>query len=80
MTAVLLKAGPLGKIVRQNPTLRAIAELRLCKALAELGELTKMELMASICILTARAEKAIRLWALKSTTADGTEWRRRKVP
>ena len=38
MTWVLLKAGPLGKIVRENPALRATVEPLLREALAALGD------------------------------------------
>jgi len=54
MTWVLLKVGPLGKIIRENPALRATAELRLREALAALGDPCKVQLSASIWIVTAR--------------------------
>jgi SAM-dependent methyltransferase len=54
MTSVLLKVGPLGKIVRENPALRATAELRVREALAALGRRSKVELLASVWIVTAR--------------------------
>jgi ubiquinone/menaquinone biosynthesis C-methylase UbiE len=60
MTSVLLKVGPLGKIVRENPTLRATAEPLLREALADLGDPSRVQLMASIWIVTARARAAIR--------------------
>lgn len=54
MTSVLLKVGPLGKIVRENPTLRATAEPLLREALAQLGDPSRVELLASVWIVTAR--------------------------
>ncbi len=60
MTWVLLKVGPLGKIVREDPALRATAELRLREALAALGDPSKVELLASVWIVTARTGAAIR--------------------
>lgn len=60
MTEVLLKVGPLGKIVRENPALRATAEPRLREALAALGDPSKVELLASVWIVTARAGEATR--------------------
>jgi ubiquinone/menaquinone biosynthesis C-methylase UbiE len=54
MTWVLLKVGSLGKIVRENPALRAKAELRLREALAALGDPSKVQLSASVWIVTAR--------------------------
>jgi SAM-dependent methyltransferase len=58
MTSVLLKVGPLGKIVRENPALRATAEPRLREALASLGDSSRVLLLASIWIVTARAGAA----------------------
>jgi ubiquinone/menaquinone biosynthesis C-methylase UbiE len=55
MTLVLLKVGPLGKIVRENPVLCATAELRLREALAVLGDPSNVQLLASVWIVTARA-------------------------
>ncbi|CAN7426425.1 methyltransferase domain-containing protein [Phyllobacterium sp. LjRoot231] len=55
MTSVLLKVGPLGKIVRENPTLRRAAEPLLREALAALGDPSKVQLLASVWIVTARA-------------------------
>jgi SAM-dependent methyltransferase len=60
MTWVLLKAGPLGKIVRENPALRATAEPRLREALAALGNPSRVELLASVWIVTARSGPATR--------------------
>jgi hypothetical protein len=54
MTSVLLKVGPLGKIVRENPALRATAEPRLREALAALGDRSRVQLSASVWIVTAR--------------------------
>jgi SAM-dependent methyltransferase len=58
MTSVLLKVGPLGKIVRENPALRVSAEQGLRKALAALGDPSKVELLASVWIVTARTGAA----------------------
>jgi SAM-dependent methyltransferase len=55
MTGVLLKVGALGKIVRENPMLRASAEPLLRKALAALGDPSRVQLSASVWIVTARA-------------------------
>ena len=60
MTWVLLKVGPLGRIVRENPALRATAELLLREALASLGDPSKVQLLASIWIVTARVGAATR--------------------
>ena len=60
MTEVLLKVGPLGKIVRDNPALRATAEPRLRKALAAKGDASKVQLLASVWIVTAQIEEATR--------------------
>lgn len=55
MTSVLLKVGPLGKIVRETPALRATAAPLLQKALASLGDPSEVKLTAAIWIVTARA-------------------------
>jgi SAM-dependent methyltransferase len=55
MTSVLLKVGALGKIVRENPASRASAEPLLRKALAALGDPSRVQLSASVWIVTARA-------------------------
>jgi len=60
MTCVLLKVGPLGKIVRENPTLRATAEPLLREALAALGDPSSVQLSAAVWIVTARAGAATR--------------------
>src|SRR5579863_5029899 len=60
MTGVLLKVGPLGKIVRENPALRATAEPRLRQALAALGDPSYVQLLASVWIVTARTGAARR--------------------
>ena len=60
MTWVLLKVGPVGKIVRENPALRATAEHRLREALAALGDPSKVQLLASVWIVTARTGAATR--------------------
>jgi hypothetical protein len=49
-----------GKIIRENPALRATAEFRLREALAALGDPAKVQLSASIWIVTARTEAATR--------------------
>jgi SAM-dependent methyltransferase len=54
MTRVLLKVGPLGKIVRENPTIQSTVEPKLRKALAHLGDQASVHLAASIWIVTAR--------------------------
>ncbi|NTF90711.1 methyltransferase domain-containing protein [Agrobacterium rhizogenes] len=60
MSWVLLKVGPLGKIVRENPALRTTAEPLLRKALAALGDPSRVELLASVWIVTARAGAVLR--------------------
>lgn len=60
MTWVLLKVGPLGKIVRENPSLRATAEPLLREALTTLGDPSKVQLQASVWIVTAQAGAATR--------------------
>jgi len=55
MTEVLLKVGPLGKLVRENPPLRETAEPRLRKALAAQGDPSRVQLLASVWIVVARA-------------------------
>jgi SAM-dependent methyltransferase len=54
MTSVLLTVGPLGKIVRENPQLRATAEPRLRQALAAMGDPSYVQLLASVWIVTAK--------------------------
>ena len=60
MTRVLLKVGPLGKIVRENSALQATAEPLLREALATLGNPSRVQLSASVWIVAARAGAAIR--------------------
>ncbi|HWG69762.1 MAG TPA: methyltransferase domain-containing protein [Steroidobacteraceae bacterium] len=60
MTRVLLRVGPVGKIVRETPALRATAEPRLRAALAALGDPSKVELLAAVWIVTACAGAATR--------------------
>ena len=60
MTWVLLKVGPLGKIVRENPALRVAVEPLLRAALAALGDPSRVRLLASVWIVTARAGAAAR--------------------
>lgn len=55
MTRVLLKVGPLGKIIRENPVTHSTVEPKLRKALASLGDPAKVQLTASIWIVKARA-------------------------
>jgi SAM-dependent methyltransferase len=55
MTRVLLKVGPLGKIVRENPSIKSNAEPKLREALKGLGDSSSVELIASVWIVTARA-------------------------
>ncbi|MGG6893739.1 class I SAM-dependent methyltransferase [Rhizobium sp. BR 315] len=54
MTRVLLKVGPLGKIVRENPAIRSTVEPKLRKALAGLGDQVSTRLTAAIWIVTAQ--------------------------
>lgn len=60
MTWVLLKVGALGKIVRENPAMRVSAEPLLRKALAALGDPSRVQLLASAWIVTARAGASTR--------------------
>lgn len=53
---VLLKVGALGKIVREDPDLRAKVEPRLREALVAMADPSEVHLTASIWIVTARAE------------------------
>ncbi len=55
MAAVLLKVGPLGKILREAPDLRAAAEPRLRAALAAGVDHGKVALQAATWVVTARA-------------------------
>ena len=54
MIAVLLRVGPLGKILRENPELRAPAESRVRAALAERGAQARVALRAAIWVVSAR--------------------------
>ena len=54
MTTVLLKVGPLGRIVRENPHLRIAAEPRVRAALAARSDHTRVALKAATCSSTAR--------------------------
>ena len=54
MATVLLRVGPLGKILRENPDLRISAEPRLRAALAEHEEHGAVALRAATWIVTAR--------------------------
>ena len=55
MTTVLMKVGPLGKIIRENPALHAEAEPRVRTALAALGDPACVALNAATWIVSARA-------------------------
>jgi len=55
MTTVLLKVGPLGRIVRENPELRPSAETRVRAALATKGDPTRVALRAATRVVSARA-------------------------
>lgn len=55
MARVLLKVGPLGKIVRENPELRPAAEARVRAALASRGAPARIALRAATWIVSARA-------------------------
>jgi len=55
MTTVLLKVGPLGRIVRENPELRLSAETRVRAALATKGDPTRVALRAATWIVSAQA-------------------------
>jgi ubiquinone/menaquinone biosynthesis C-methylase UbiE len=53
MAAVLLRVGPLGKILRENPALRATAEPRLRAALVKHDDHQRVSLKAATWIVTA---------------------------
>lgn len=53
MTRVLMKIGPLGKIVRENPSIRSAVEPKLRTALEGVGKGRDVELLASVWIVTA---------------------------
>jgi SAM-dependent methyltransferase len=55
MATVLLKVGPLGKIIRENPQLREAAEFRLRAALAARTVHNQVTLNAAIWVVTAAA-------------------------
>lgn len=55
MTWVLLKVGPLGRIIRENPELRDAAEPRVRQALGALGDPSRVSLRAAVWIVTAEA-------------------------
>lgn len=55
MTWVLLKVGPLGRIIRENPALREATEPRVRRALAALGDPSRVSLRAAAWIVTAEA-------------------------
>ena len=54
MTQVLLAVGPLGKLAREDPELRAAAEPRLRGALSAMGDPRSVCLRASVWVVTAR--------------------------
>jgi SAM-dependent methyltransferase len=54
MIVVLLSVGPLGKIIRENPDVRAAAESRVRAALAERGNQATVALNAATWVVTAR--------------------------
>lgn len=54
MTTVLMTVGPLGRIMRENPALRAAAEPRVRAALAGLGDPSYVALNAATWIVSAR--------------------------
>jgi SAM-dependent methyltransferase len=54
MIVVLLSVGPLGKIIRENPKMRAAAEPRVRAALAERGSQSAVALNAATWVVTAR--------------------------
>jgi SAM-dependent methyltransferase len=54
MIVVLLSVGPLGRIIRENPKLRAAAESRVRAALAERGNEAAVALNAATWVVTAR--------------------------
>lgn len=53
MVAVLLKVGPLGKIVRENPELAEAVEPKLRAALAQRGSPALIDLNAAVWIVSA---------------------------
>jgi hypothetical protein len=54
MLAVCSKVGALGKIIRENPNMRAAAEVRVRAALAERGKQAAIALNAATWVVTAR--------------------------
>jgi SAM-dependent methyltransferase len=60
MAAVLLRVGPLGRILRETPQLRAAAEPRLRAALAEREADGAVWLRAATWVVTARAPRSVR--------------------
>jgi len=53
MTRVLTKVGPLGKIVRESPSIRSVVEPKLRKALASFDGPSDVRLNASVWIVAA---------------------------
>ena len=54
MIAVLLRVGALGRIIRENPGMRAAAETRVRTALAQQGNQAAVALKAATWVVTAR--------------------------
>jgi SAM-dependent methyltransferase len=68
MIVVLLSVGPLGRIIRENPELRAAAEPRVRAVLARRGNQATVALNAAIWVVTARPESSPRaVLATRST-------------
>jgi SAM-dependent methyltransferase len=55
MATLLLRVGPLGRIIRENPELRTDAEPRVRAALITKGDTTHVSLRAATWIVSARA-------------------------
>jgi SAM-dependent methyltransferase len=55
MMTVLLRVGPLGRILRENPDLRTAAQPRVREALAARGDPARVTLRAATWIVSARA-------------------------
>ena len=55
MTDVLLKVGPLGRVIRENPALRKTAEPKVRQMLKGLGDVSRVSLNAAVWIVTALA-------------------------
>lgn len=55
MLSVLVSVGPLGRIVRENPALRASVEPPVRRALAARGDPSRVQLRAAVWIVSAKA-------------------------